>query len=60
MVQKGFIEPGEKPRRFYETVSVEAGEEGWRVLLDGRPPRSSRGAALVAPTRGLAELAPAW
>jgi chaperone required for assembly of F1-ATPase len=57
MVQKGFIEPGEKPRRFYETVSVEAGEGGWRVLLDGRPPRSSRGAALVAPTRALAELA---
>lgn len=56
MVQKGFIEPGEKPRRFYETVAVEAGEGGWRVLLDGRPPRSSRGAALLAPTRALAEL----
>jgi chaperone required for assembly of F1-ATPase len=59
MAQKGFIEPGEKPRRFYETVAVAETADGWQVLLDGRPPRSSRGAALRTPTRDLAELAAA-
>ena len=59
MAQKGFIEPGEKPRRFYETVTVAETADGWQVLLDGRPPRSSRGAALRTPTRDLAELAAA-
>lgn len=59
MAQKGFIEPGEKPRRFYETVAVAEAPEGWQVLLDGRAPRSSRGAALTTPTRALAELAAA-
>ena len=57
MAQKGFIEPGEKPRRFYSEVSVGQGPAGWNVLLDGRPPRSSRGAVLTAPTRAIAELA---
>ena len=57
MAQKGFIEPGEKPRRFYSDVTVAPGPAGWSVLLDGRPPRSSRGAALTAPTRAVAELA---
>jgi chaperone required for assembly of F1-ATPase len=57
MAQKGFIEPGEKPRRFYETVTVAETEEGWQVLLDGRAPRSPRGVALRTPTRPLAELA---
>ena len=56
MAQKGFIEPGEKPRRFYETVAVAETEGGWQVLLDGRAPRSSRGVALRTPTRPLAEL----
>ena len=59
MAQKGFIEPGEKPRRFYETVSVAEAADGWQVLLDGRPPRSSRGLALKTPTHLLAELAAA-
>lgn len=59
MAPKGFIEPGEKPRRFYKDVTVAQGPEGWSVLLDGRSPRSSRGAALSAPTRVLAELAAA-
>lgn len=59
MAQKGFIEPGEKPRRFYSEVTVAPGPGGWSVLLDGRAPRSSRGAALTAPTRAIAELAAA-
>ena len=36
MAQKGFIEPGEKPRRFYSEVTVAPGPAGWSVLLDGR------------------------
>jgi chaperone required for assembly of F1-ATPase len=59
MAQKGFIEPGEKPRRFYGSVSVASSPDGWQVLLDGRPPRSARGLALKTPTRPLAELAAA-
>ncbi|HEX5377081.1 MAG TPA: ATP12 family protein [Phenylobacterium sp.] len=55
-MQKGFHEPGEKPRRFYKTVEVREGEGGFQVLLDGRSPRSTRGAPLILPTRALAEL----
>ncbi len=61
MVQKGYHEPGEKPRRFYKAVEVRAGEGGFEVLLDGRSPRSAKGARLTAPTRALAEmLAEEW
>lgn len=56
MVQKGFHEPGEKPRRFYKTVEVRPGPGGFEVLLDGRSPRSAKGAKLSAPTRALAEI----
>jgi chaperone required for assembly of F1-ATPase len=61
VVQKGYHEPGEKPRRFYKAVEVRAGEGGFEVLLDGRSPRSAKGARLTAPTRALAEmLAEEW
>ena len=40
-------------------MTVAETADGWQVLLDGRPPRSSRGAALRTPTRDLAELAAA-
>jgi chaperone required for assembly of F1-ATPase len=61
VAQKGFHEPGEKPRRFYKAVEVRPvaagmGEGGFEVLLDGRSPRSSKGAKLTAPTQALAEL----
>jgi chaperone required for assembly of F1-ATPase len=56
-MQKGFHEPGEKPRRFYKTVEgapvAEAG--GFTVLLDGRNLRTPRGARLILPTRALAD-----
>lgn len=55
-MQKGFHEPGEKPRRFYKAVEVRPGEGGFQVLLDGRSPRSSKGAKLWGPTQALAEL----
>jgi chaperone required for assembly of F1-ATPase len=55
-VQKGFHEPGEKPRRFYKSVEVREADGAFEVLLDGRSPRSTQGARLIAPTRALAEL----
>jgi chaperone required for assembly of F1-ATPase len=60
-VQKGFHEPGEMPRRFYKAVEVRPGEGGFQVLLDGRSPRSAKGAKLSAPTQALAQmLAQEW
>lgn len=60
-MQKGFHEPGEMPRRFYKAVEVRPGEGGFQVLLDGRSPRSAKGAKLSAPTEPLAEmLAEEW
>jgi chaperone required for assembly of F1-ATPase len=56
VAQRGFHEPGEKPKRFYSTVTVEPGETGFQVLLDGRSPRSSKGARLTAPTEALAQM----
>lgn len=60
-MQKGFIEPGEKPRRFYRDVSVSLGEGGFEVLLDGRSVKTPKGARLAAPTRAVAEqIAEEW
>ena len=48
-------------RRFYEQVSIEEGEGGHGVQLDGRPVRTPARRLLAAPTRGLAEvLAAEW
>ena len=51
-----FYEPADRPRRFYAKVDAAPAEGGFAVRLDGRSPRSPRGAALVLPTLGLAEL----
>ena len=53
---KGFKEAGEKPRRFYKAVSVEAAPGGFAVKLDSRSLRSPRAALMVLPTRALADL----
>lgn len=45
-----------RPRRFYKVVGVAPVGEGFAVQLDGRGAKTAAGAALVAPTRGLAEL----
>ena len=42
-------------KRFYKTVSADASEGRWRVLLDGRPIKTPAKADLAAPTRALAE-----
>jgi chaperone required for assembly of F1-ATPase len=48
-------------KRFYKETSVEAGDGGYRVLLDGKPMRTPAKAVLVVPTRALAEaIAAEW
>lgn len=48
-------------KRFYKETAVDAGDGGWRVLLDGKPMRTPAKALLVTPTRGLADaIAAEW
>jgi chaperone required for assembly of F1-ATPase len=49
---KGEID--QRPRRFYEHVSVAKGEAGWGVMLDGRPLRTPEKNMLAFPTEALA------
>jgi chaperone required for assembly of F1-ATPase len=60
-VRRGFHEPKEKPRRFYEAVTVEPDTGGFRVRLGGRGARTPGGAALVLPAEALArQVAQEW
>jgi chaperone required for assembly of F1-ATPase len=54
--RKGFREAEDRIKRFWKSVTVESGEGGWRVLLDGRSPKTPAGAALVLPTEAAARL----
>ena len=48
-------------KRFYKDTGVEEGEDGFRVLLDGKPVRTPAKAILVVPTQALADaLAVEW
>lgn len=48
-------------KRFYKLTSVDEGDGGFRVLLDGKPMRTPAKAVLVVPTRALAEaIAAEW
>src|SRR5260370_21534832 len=48
-------------RRFYERADVEAAEEEFRILLDGRPVKSPARRTLAAPSHELAQrLAAEW
>jgi chaperone required for assembly of F1-ATPase len=48
-------------KRFYQETAIDAGEGGYRVLLDGKPMRTPAKAVLVLPTRALAEaIAAEW
>ena len=53
---RGFIEPGEKPRRFYKTAAAAPLAGGFGVKLDGRDLRAPKGTLLVLPTPALAEM----
>ena len=55
-MQRGFKEPGEKPRRFYKGVEPSPTDGGFAVLLDGRTVRTPGGTRLVLPTAALAAL----
>lgn len=54
-LRKGFHEPAEKPRRFYEAVAVVAADGGWQVQLDGRNLRTPKAARMILPTRAAAD-----
>lgn len=54
-LRKGFHEPAEKPKRFYEAVQVAAVEGGFGVKLDGRNLRTPKAQPLILPTRAAAE-----
>ena len=48
-------------RRFYRDVSVEQGDEGFSVRLDGRPIKTAAGAQQIVPNRAMADaLAAEW
>ncbi len=48
-------------KRFYKETAVDAGDGGFRVLLDGKPMRTPAKSVLVVPTRSLAEaIAEEW
>lgn len=55
-MQKGYIEAGDRPRRFYKDVAVAEGHAGFGVTLDGKTLRTPKGAPLSLPTRALAAL----
>lgn len=42
-------------KRFYKETAVDAGDGGWRVLLDGKPMRTPAKSVLVVPTEPLAQ-----
>ena len=54
--RKGFRESEERLKRFWKIADVEAVEGGWRVVLDGRAPKTPAHAAFVLPTEAAARL----
>ncbi|MFN3816598.1 ATP12 family chaperone protein [Brevundimonas sp.] len=53
----GFVELAQdQVRRFWKTVSVEPGGQGWAVRLDGKMPKSPAGHSLVLPTQAAAQI----
>lgn len=43
------------PKRFWKAVTLEEGEDGYQILLDGRPAKTPGRAALASPTIAIAE-----
>jgi chaperone required for assembly of F1-ATPase len=56
MLTRGKALPAERPRRFYATADPGVVEDGFGVLLDGRPVRTPGGSRLELPTPALAQL----
>ncbi len=42
-------------KRFYKETAIDAGDGGWRILLDGKPMRTPAKTVLVVPTEPLAQ-----
>jgi len=60
-MSKAKAENRELPKRFYEQVSVEPGEGGWAILLDGRTVKTPAKRELKVPSEGLArDVAAEW
>jgi len=54
--RKGFRESEERLKRFWTVAGVEAIDGGWRVVLDGRAPKTPAHAPFVLPTEASARL----
>ena len=49
------------PKRFYSEVAIDPVDEGWRILLDGRPVKTPAREILLAPGEALADaMAAEW
>ena len=59
MLTKGKAQASARPRRFYAAAGVGGSDDGFTVLLDGRPVKTPAGATLLLPTTALAQLAAA-
>ena len=54
--RKGFRESEERLKRFWTTADIVAEGEGWKVVLDGRAPKTPAHAPFVLPTEAAARL----
>ena len=54
--RKGFRESEERLKRFWKVADVVADGEGWKVVLDGRAPKTPAHAPFVLPTEAAARL----
>lgn len=54
--KKGFRESEERLKRFWKAAGVEQVEGGWRVVLDGRGPKTPAHAQFILPTQAAAQL----
>lgn len=53
-MSKAKAENRELPKRFYHAVSIEPGEGGWAIQLDGRSLKTPAKRGLIVPSEGLA------
>ena len=56
MLTRGKAQSAERPKRFYATADPGVIDDGFGVLLDGRPVRTPGGARVQLPTPALAQL----
>ncbi len=54
--RKGFRESEERLKRFWKTADVVAEEGGWKLVLDGRAPKTPAHAVFLLPTEASARL----